>query len=624
MCAAVPRRSAQIGVVWDLLPDMTSPLATSPATSIPPADTSSAAAVYRDRSATLQADERRLHRRHLQLGYLRLVLGVAFVVCLLPPQWYALLPLAGFIVAARVHQAVLRQLAERRRALAFYQHGLARLEDRWAGLKPRQPRADVASSLYAEDLDLFGAGSLFELLCEARTTLGEDTLAGWLLRPGAPDSVRARQQAVADLRDRLPLRENLARAAGPALAVVDPHALQTWAEAPPASLPGALRWIAPVLVLLTFAALWRYAAVHSPLLLTAALLVDVSLTFAYRREFDQLFLQAEQASRSLRTIAALLQHFEREEMTALPLQSARATLSGGGFFASEAITQLARLVLWAEARSNYVVRLIDAPLLYSIQLAVALERWRARHGRHLAPWLHALGELEALSSLAGYSYEHSADPFPTVEPSSVHVVATGLGHPLLPESQCVRNDVRLGEGTQLLLISGSNMSGKSTLMRSVGINAVLAFAGAPVRARSLSLSPLTLAASIHVSDSLQAGRSRFYAEILRLRAITEAAHQHAPVLFLIDEVLAGTNSSDRLVGARGLVRELLGTEAIGLLSTHDLALTALGEGEDQRVCNVHFEDQVVDGELRFDYTLRPGVVERSNGLALMRLIGLDV
>ena len=279
---------------------------------------------------------------------------------------------------------------------------------------------------------------------------------------------------------------------------------------------------------------------------------------------------------------------------------------------------------WAEARSNYVVRILDAPFLYSLQLALALGNWRRRYGAALDTWLATLGEIEALLSLAGHSFERPEDTFPTLTEGTPHFTATRLGHPLLPESQCVRNDVSLGIGTHLLLVSGSNMSGKSTLLRSVGINAVLAFAGAPVRAHRLSLSPLTVAASIQVSDSLQAGRSRFYAEILRLRAITEAARTQAPVLFLIDEVLAGTNSSDRLAGARGLVADLLKHGAIGLLSTHDLALTAVSGEREASTRNVHFEDEVIDGKLHFNYQLLDGVVERSNGLALMRLIGLDV
>ena len=591
-----------------------------------PAKTTSsqpAASVYRERIAVLQGKERALHREHLWLGWIRLAFGIAIVLLLLPPKLPVLLALACFAVAARIHQRILRRLAEIRRTLAFHEHGLARTEDRWAGLHPRPTRLDFAGSLYATDLDVFGPGSLFELICEARTSPGEDTLATWLLAPSLIPELRRRQEAVADLRDRLALREAFAAAPGPALAMLDRAALAAWGETSGPELPEIFRWLVPLLVVLTFGAAWRYAAAGTPLLLILMLLIDVSLTFAYKRTFESLFVGAEQASRSLATLGVLLQHIEASSFSAGDLIQNQSSLTTAGTSASAAIAKLARGVRWTEARGNYLVRIVDAPLLYSLQLALSLQRWRRQYGTQLRSWLDILGQFEALLSLAGYSYEHPADPFPLFRQGTGDFVATGLGHPLLPAAQCVRNDVSLSKGTQLLLVSGSNMSGKSTLLRSVGINAVLAFAGGPVRAHSLALSPLTIAASIQVSDSLQAGRSRFYAEILRLRSIAHAARTE-PVLFLIDEVLAGTNSSDRLAGARGLVRDLLGHNAIGLMSTHDLAITALSAGEEQAICNVHFEDEVIEGQLHFDYRLRAGVVERSNGLALMRMIGLDV
>ncbi len=274
---------------------------------------------------------------------------------------------------------------------------------------------------------------------------------------------------------------------------------------------------------------------------------------------------------------------------------------------------------------NGLLRAIDIPLLYSVQLGGFVQRWRqtARtFARRVAQRL--LGEFEALLSLSAYHFEHPDDVFPELAPDALVYTATALGHPLLPQSTCIRNDVTLDGNTRLLLVSGSNMSGKSTLLRAVGINAVLAMAGAPVRATHLRLSPFHIGASIQINDSLQSGRSRFYAEILRLRAICDLCRADPPVLFLLDELLAGTNSHDRLEGAVGLVRELLALGAIGLLSTHDLALTGIAERDAQHIRNVHFEDQISDNRLLFDYTLRPGVVTRSNGLALMRLIGLDV
>jgi DNA mismatch repair ATPase MutS len=276
-----------------------------------------------------------------------------------------------------------------------------------------------------------------------------------------------------------------------------------------------------------------------------------------------------------------------------------------------------------EQRSNFIVRVFDAPLLYSVQLAGAAQAWRGRYGASLERWLCSLGELEALQSLATYSFEHPNDPFPELAEGDPCFEAVKLGHPLIPEAKCVRNDVSLGRETRLLLVSGSNMSGKSTLLRAVGINAVLAMAGAPVRAASLRIMPLHVGASIQVNDSLQEGRSRFYSEILRLRAICALAEEQPPVLFLLDELLDGTNSGDRLTGAAGIAHALMTSGAIGLISTHDLALTAIGDGT-HTLRNVHFEDRIEDGEMRFDFKLRDGVVTTRNGVALMRMIGLKV
>ena len=278
----------------------------------------------------------------------------------------------------------------------------------------------------------------------------------------------------------------------------------------------------------------------------------------------------------------------------------------------------------AGLRGNPIMRLLDFSLLYSVQLGWLMESWRARSASGLPGLLKAVGDIEALLSLSAYSFEHPDDCVPELDPTQPIFCAEALGHPLLPARACVRNDVTLHANTRLLLVSGSNMSGKSTLLRSVGVTAAMALAGAPVRAAKLRIGYLHLAASIQVSDSLQAGQSRFYAEILRLRAVCELARVHPPVLFLLDELLAGTNSHDRVEGAAGVINELLSFKAIGILSTHDLLLTSIFEKSAEVIRNAHFEDRVEGDTLRFDYTLREGVVTRSNGLALMRMIGLTV
>ena len=235
-----------------------------------------------------------------------------------------------------------------------------------------------------------------------------------------------------------------------------------------------------------------------------------------------------------------------------------------------------------------------------------------------------MGEFEALSSLASFSFEHPKDPFPEIVEGKVCFEGLGLGHPLLPESDCVRNDVRLDRERQVLLVSGSNMSGKSTLLRTVGTNAILAMAGAPVRAESLRLSPLNVGASIRVTDSLESGVSRFYAEITRIRRLMDMTSGDSTLLFLLDELLHGTNSHDRRIGAEAIVRRLVEKGAIGMVTTHDLAIANIEDDLKPRVANVHLQDHLENGKMKFDYKLRPGVVEHSNAIELMRSIGLEV
>ncbi len=289
------------------------------------------------------------------------------------------------------------------------------------------------------------------------------------------------------------------------------------------------------------------------------------------------------------------------------------------------VARLDRLVDLLESRKNPMFAPIALLLVWVPHLALATEAWRAAVGARIARWIEIAGEIEALSALSGYAYEHPDDPFPElIDGDDAILDGAGLGHPTRPTASFVRNDLRLGVSTRVLVVSGSNMSGKSTFMRTAGVNVVLALAGAPVRARELRLSRLRVGASIQVHDSLAEGQSRFYAEILRLRQILGLAKEGQPVLFLLDEILHGTNSHDRRIGAEAVIRSLLRYRTIGLVTTHDLALARIAEDAAVPAENVHFEDDIVDGKMLFDYRLRPGVVRKSNALALMREVGLEV
>lgn len=591
----------------------------------------SAAEEYEQR---LQAREARVvhyEKVHIQLGNLRLVLVViaaaiawaSFHKHVVSPEWL-LAPSALFIAVTAYHSRILRARDLAQRAVSFYRNGLARIADRWPGTGQRGERFDDPHHVYASDLDLFGRGSLFELLSTARTRMGEDTLAQWLLSPSPLEQIRERHAAVAELRSQLDLAEELAVLGEDARVGVHPEALTRWAEAPNRMAPEWLRWAAPVLAASAVASVvaWGIWGMATPLVLVVV--VEAILTYRLRSALDSVLHSAEHAFHDLELLSGLLARLENQRFQAPRLEELQRELSSHHMAGSQALARLQTIVDLILSRDNFIVRVLDAPLMYSVQVAFAAERWRRAHGSAVRIWLRAIGEIEALLSLATYSYEHPADPFPQFIEGDAGFDGESIGHPLVPTVTCVRNSVRVGGETRVLLVSGSNMSGKSTLLRAVGINVVLAMAGAPVRAQSLRLTPLQLGASIRINDSLQEGSSRFYAEITRLRQIFDLAGSQPPLLFLLDELLQGTNSKDRRIGAEGLVRALLGRGAVGLISTHDLALTEISGLPSGQLHNVHFQDEFEDGKMKFDYQLREGVVTKSNGLALMRSIGLDV
>lgn len=568
---------------------------------------------------------------HIHLGNIRLLLAVITVALawaslrshLLSPWWLAV-PIVIFVCIAYWHSRILRSQDLARRAVKFYERGLARIEDRWSGIGETGDRFNDPHHVYAADLDLFGNASLFQLLSTARTRMGEERLAQWLLSPSTIEEISKRHSAIRELRDELDLREDLTVLGEDAHVGVHPDELVKWAgSSKQLGMPG-MAWVAPTLAGLAVlsAIVWAIWDIVTPFVIVVA--VEAFLTYGLRKSLDPVLHGTENAFGDLELLAGVLERVESHSFQGPQLRALQQELVSSGLTAHQAIARLRTLVDLINSRHGMFVRLIDAPLMYSVQVAYAAERWRRAHGGAVKQWLAIVGEIEALLSLAAYSYEHPNDPFPEIIQGHATFDAEGLGHPLLPAAVCVRNNVTVTVPTRVLLVSGSNMSGKSTLLRAVGINTVLAMAGAPVRAARLQLTPFQVGASIRINDSLQEGSSRFYAEITRLRQIVDLAGANPTLLFLLDELLQGTNSKDRRIGGEGIVRALVERGSIGLISTHDLALTDISGPLDGQLHNVHFQDELANGRMTFDYTLHAGVVTKSNGLELMRSIGLDV
>jgi MutS domain V/MutS domain III len=581
-------------------------------------------AVHEARVTDLTRREARIAGARLLVALWVIAIVIANLTVHVPALWWVLPPLLAFVWLVGSHTTARRERARAARAAAFYRRGIDRLNDRWMGAGQTGERFLDAHHVYAADLDLFGRGSLFELLSAARTRMGEQMLAQWLLAPASREEIHERQASIADLRERLTLREDL-DAAGDIGVGVLPDALLGWSEsANQLQAP----WIRPVTLLLPVLAiltalLWGLAGVRWPFL--AVLLAEVAVFLVLRNRLQGIADSAESSFDNLSLLSALLTRVEREPFSAPALLALQHQLTSHAQPASHVMAGLRTITDLSGHRKNLLVRaFFELPLLYSVHIALAAESWRSRHGTKVRDWLATTGRLEALSSLAMYAYEHPDDPFPTLAAGAATFEARGLGHPLLAALACVRNDVAIREPVRTLLVSGSNMSGKSTLLRAVGVNIVLAMAGAPVRAATLALTPLQVGASIRVNDSLNEGQSRFYAEITRLRQLYEIAAGGSALLFLLDELLQGTNSKDRRIGAEGVLREFIERGAIGLISTHDLALTDIAGNHADALRNVHFEDFFDNGRISFDFKLRDGMVTKSNGIELMRSIGLKV
>lgn len=592
---------------------------------------------YEARRAAWLQRQALLNRQFIAIGNSRL--AVAVVALLLAwlaygpgvvSAWWLLAPLAAFLALVVRHERVMRNRTFAERGLRYYTRALDRLNNQWQGKGETGERFRDVNHVYAEDLDLFGKGGLFELLSTARTAAGEDALARWLLKPASQEDAAARQQAVRELSARLDLREDLALLGEDVRSQVRAETITQWGLRSAEPISPVLRPLAFGLSLATLVfAVGKLFHVLPALPLVIALVANLVLLYLTRNTVAQILGSVDTPASHLAILVLLIQRIEGERFESPLLRQLLERLTASHLAAAHQIRRLGR---WIEMLGTppVVALAIEWFLLWRLQVAFAIEAWRRISGPHIGGWIKALGEFEALSALASLTFERPVWSFPELlqtdllRANQASFEAVGLRHPLMDELRAVPNDVALNISPRLLIVSGSNMSGKSTLLRAIGLNTVLAWAGAPVSAVRLKLSPLQTGASIRTTDSLQDNRSRFFAEITRLRQIVDLTRDARPVLFLLDELLSGTNSHDRRIGASGLVKGLLRGNTIGLLTTHDLALAEIAGDVGPQAANVHFEDRITAGQVEFDYRLRPGVVTHSNALELMRAVGLDV
>jgi hypothetical protein len=548
------------------------------------------------------------------------------------------------------HARVLLEIDRADAALALARAGRARLARDWNALANVPPPADVDSERhsYARDLDIYGHASLTKWLGPSATADGGAKLSRWLLTPAAPPEIAARQVAVDELAACGEWRESFAiEGRLGAAAPRDLVRFLEWAEDDAPAVPALLKRLAVALPVLTWLLLlWWFAGATTRLLPmtadTAGLWLSDSIangwwwvpvaissvvSRAMTKRIGAVFDRALIGQAALERYADMLTLVCGATWQAPRLAALQAHLRAGGD-APDLVRRLARLVAWSELRSGVplLYGLVQALTLWDFHVLSGLERWRAVAGRAVRAWLDTLGEVDALAVLAIARADEPAWTMPSIDPAGRELTATRLGHPLMPADRRVDNDVTVGPRATLLCITGSNMSGKSTLLRSIGLNAVLAQAGAPVCAAAFRMPPADLRTSIQIQDSLELGLSYFMAALARLKEIVDAADRDAGservLLYLLDEVLQGTNSVERSIAVRAVAQHLLDAGAIGAMTTHDLSLAGEEPLRSSAVL-VHFSEQVhADGTMTFDYRLRPGLATSTNALRLMQAIGI--
>jgi hypothetical protein len=613
--------------------------------------------IYESRIRKLSAEVEALGARSARIGNFR---GLAFLAGVGSVIWGAagsggnislitgVAGIAAFVWLVRQHGLLSAEEDYAARLLAVNER--ARLRVSGGGSQLPDDGAELAAELaeaagdageaqrirtLSDDLDLFGRASLFQRLNVAHTRFGRRALAEALLSGLEPERVLRRQAAALALSPELELRQRVEalasaltrRKAGQSVAAaLDPEPLLSWAEGAPKLLPRAfLLWSARLLTLVNIAVVLLVWLQLAPgVVMLAPLALSLLVLLATRAEAQSAFAAVATREGALSGYDRLLEAIETSQVDAELLQELRARLRSGDATPSRAMGELRSAVSYFELRYNGLIYpFANLFLLWDVHCTARVEQWQMRYGKAARDWFRVLGEFESLSALAGLAHDEPDFCFPRLV-AEPRFSARGLSHPLIPPGKRVGNDLDLPGPSSALLVTGSNMSGKSTLLRSVGLACVMAYAGGPVSASSLELGNLRLATSLRVRDSLEQGVSHFYAELQKLKAVLDGSGGAVPVLFLLDEILHGTNSRERQIGARWLLSELLQRGALGAVSTHDMALCELAPELMQHVRLVHLREDVVGGEMTFDYRLREGPVQAGNALRLMRRVGLRV
>ncbi len=552
------------------------------------------------------------------------------------PRWLAwpgVALLVLFFIVVFLHRRIQREIVDTALLEEVNQRGIDRLGSAWRTFAQDGSAFLSKEHPYAQDIDVLGQGSLFQRINATATQFGEETLAQWLLERAPKEEIERRQEIVADLKDRLEFRQHLEKE-GRRIDVdpqwSGPEPFLAWAESPALlwNRKGWV-WLFRLMPLFTIGALLVFQI--KPISFWwwfAPFALQVVILGYFIRRVQPILGSVAYREKAFSLYSALFNHIDSELTDSKqPLAGIQKKLRGQGAAPQKEMRVLQRIVDMIEFRQSPMFHLpLNFLLFWDLHCLLFLEKWKARTGQHLRGWFAQLGEVEALSSLATAASENPVGSFPEILESSEPLVfeAEELGHPLLPVDGRVYNDVTLSPECPFMLITGSNMSGKSTLLRSIALNACLAFAGGEVNARNLRLSHVQVATSMRISDSLEHGISYFLAELHRIKRVLDHLDDGIPLLYLLDEILHGTNTFERRKAAMGVITLLQQGNAIGAVTTHDLDLAEDCKRFGSQVHFTYFTDHIREQQMVFDYKLQEGICPTTNALRLMRIVGIPL
>ena len=533
-----------------------------------------------------------------------------------------------FFILVKVHNRLYFRKEQLETQLKLNQDELKGLEGDYSVFDEGREFID-AGHPYSYDLDLFGRKSLFQALGRTCTHIGKQTLATWMQHHlTEKTAIETRQESIRDMSRRMEFREAF-RVTGSINrgADSDEEEISRWSRTP--SVLQHLWWVK--------LCLWAVPGINI-LLLALGLLHILSLSW-----FGMMFtvfvilsfgliqrvtLIQESYGKKLKTLnryARLITLAKGETWQAPALRELTDKLDIDGHSPAEALTQLSKELDRLDLRNNQLLYVIlEGSMFFQLQQIVRIERWKARYGKYLMGWLEAVGELDALCSLGTFAYNHPAYTYPTITNQPFCFLARNMGHPLMPEAQCVKNDATIPSRPYFLIITGANMAGKSTYLRTIGVNYLLACMGCPVCCESLTLYPAQLITSLRTTDSLSDNESYFFAELKRLKRIIDLLNKGQELFIILDEILKGTNSADKQKGSLDLIRQFMRLKADGIIATHDLLLGTLADQFPEYIRNYCFEADIKDNELTFSYRLREGVAQNMNACFLMRKMGITI